>query len=600
MKKKVQRSKLNFNVSYWGSLIRHPNAVYQMNVGVKTQNIRGIFVDESLNNLRKYLYDNIISLRKYNLKIYQTNFEAREKFYQEENKEPSKILDVGEDYDLFDSEIDSDDLEEFYRDFEGSQNDIKENFSSEEALLKNFDVSLINLIKIDETSEINSKIFPKSYICTKCDYFIIFNDEYRGDLFCPNCKKEKFSIKMQQYNYLFTCPVCANIEPIAPFWEYDLNGNLIDTQNLPFKCLDPNCKGSLNLFRNEKNTANSFWYCSKCKLGYRRFIKAKSREHRVYNFHNKCKIFLDGGDPLPIKYDFKRNSARNLNPLIFEYLSIENKEISYESLKEAFEKIEEGNRWELNRLEPYYKKLFESLYNIEDVFIVHNLKNQTCCLGYESSSKDEKLLQFKKKIFFETFNSQYNVFFFENIGNGLVIKLNTKELVNNLKKIVEISEDTNYTTLIEDFIDRLNNEDIQDLLKSDSPEVGLFKAIHFFSHVILEEVKNKIGLDVFRTKILLRDGVILIYEVEKVMSGGLIQLTLNEKSRNIFFSLFCFDIINKIKDCNNDCSDYCQKCSFINDFFCRPLIYYENVRNKWLPPNSLLSRDLAGKIIIRD
>ena len=596
----MQSSKLNFNVSFWGSLIRHPDAVYQLYVGVKTQNIRGTFVDESLNNLRKYLYENIISLKKNNLRIYRTNLEAREKYYRERDKKKSKSVDVGQDYDLFDSDIDTDDLEDFYRDFEEIQKNMKDELSSEDALLKNFDLSLINLIKIDETSEINSKIYPKSYICTRCDYFITFNDEYRGDLLCPECKKENIDLQMQQYNYVFTCPVCANIEPIAPFWEYDLNGNLYDTHNLPFKCLDPNCQGFLKLFRNEKNPANSYWYCSKCKLDYRKFIKAKSKEHRVYNFHHKCKIFTNEGNPLPIKYDFKRNSARNLNPLIFEYLSIENKEISYESLKESFDKIEEENRWELSNLEPYYKKLFETLYSIDDVFIVHNLKNQICCIGYESNSKDEKLLIYKKKQFFETFNGQYNVFFFENTGNGMVIKLDKEELVKNLKKIAEVPENINYSMLIEDFLERLKDEDIQDLLKNNSPEVKLFKAIHFFSHVILEEVRNKIGLDVFRTKLLLRDGVILIYEIEKVMSGGLIQLTLNEKSRNVFFSLFCYEIINKIKDCNNDCNDYCQKCSFINDFFCRPIIYYENVRNKWLPPNSLLSRNYAKEIIIKD
>ena len=156
-----------------------------------------------------------------------------------------------------------------------------------------------------------------------------------------------------------------------------------------------------------------------------------------------------------------------------------------------------------------------------------------------------------------------------------------------------------YDLLILRFFERLNNTPIQDFLKSDDPDAKLFKSIHFFSHAILNGIVKKIGMDVFRIKLLLKDAVIFIYEIDRVLSGGLNQLTLNEGSDNTFFSLFCYEILPKIKECNNLCEDHCQKCSFINDFYCRPLIYYENTEKKWFPPNSLVSRDMAKIIFLK-
>lgn len=592
--------------TFWKSLLRHEGAIFQSAFGLQTVRINGKYIEGGHHDLRKYIYEHILTLKKSDIETCEQNLKARISY--EEKKRgttTSEPVELGSAYDTFD-DINHGDLDKFYERFEPKEEDLKEEIKSERLGLNSIDISKIELIKIDENARMETKIFPKSYLCPVCDYYIIFSDDYPGDLLCPDCKEKNKKVRLNQNNFVSVCPICAKIVQIAPFWEFDQKGLKLGSKNNPFNCLDSKCNGKIKLRLNEKYLGASYWHCSQCTLSYKKFIPGSSHEHKVINYHHECKIYDRAGTPLAVKYMFNRNSARLLNPLIFEYITISNKEVNFKTLKEGFSKAktESKRTWELNNLEQYYLSIFKDTYNIEDVFLVGGFKIQTCCFGYESNNQDEKYLKFKRRQFFrDATKGIYKVFFFENEGNALVIKLNKSEII---KKLVEalglkVPEDDVefYDLLILKFFERLNNTPIQDFLKSDDPEVKLFKSIHFFSHVILNGIVKKIGIDVFRIKLLLKDAVIFIYEIDRVLSGGLNQLTLNEGSENTFFSLFCYEILPKIKECNNLCEDHCQKCSFINDFYCRPLIYYENTKKKWFPPNSLVSRDMAKKIILK-
>ena len=107
-------------------------------------------------------------------------------------------------------------------------------------------------------------------------------------------------------------------------------------------------------------------------------------------------------------------------------------------------------------------------------------------------------------------------------------------------------------------------------------------ALHTFEHAIFKQALAQVGLDDFGSKILLRDGVIVLYERRDIGYGGVVQLTAGQG-----FLQLMRGAKSIVEDCNHDCGKGCLACVYITDAWCMPFLRDEV---GWYPPNSLLMR----------
>ena len=153
-----------------------------------------------------------------------------------------------------------------------------------------------------------------------------------------------------------------------------------------------------------------------------------------------------------------------------------------------------------------------------------------------------------------------------------------------------------YKEFIDKALDILSNPDVrslQDLLNNSSGLESVY-ALHVLEHALLNKLNEMVGMEIFGSKILLRDAAILIYEREEVAAGGLAQITTQGESA---FSELMRAIRDSIMTCRQACEDACLSCVFVNDFYCQPFLTTEVQRSFPLPPNSLLNRQFAQEFL---
>ncbi|MHA1757335.1 MAG: hypothetical protein ACTSVV_11235, partial [Promethearchaeota archaeon] len=602
--------------SKWQTLMNFPNSLFMIEQSLRTRDIRGQQIDVNNYIPQAEIIYNLILVGE---RIRSDFNDQRYALSARDNLSTTEFDDSHYSIEnLFDfNDFDNNDVDEYFKDnldellvddsFYKSSNDKMDsnklkinisNFFNIPLDLKKININkddldkFIKLIEIQQDSYIEAEIFPKNYHCWNCSHFMLLDSTYRGDLKCPCCKEKL----MEQEALIFICPICASIIPIHPWWERDISS----IYNQEIKCPNSSCSGHIHLFLDTNDLMKSNWVCNECKTNFINHsqIFGKYKERRLILYCNKCGVYSKNKEnSLRIPMKLKPTTARLYDPLRLELITINDKPLSKNNLKENLIDLKNKKNslyWNLEDSDDL-KHLITNKFAIENIFLVQNIKTFNAVFGYQSALPNNQGINPIPNFF--KFNNKYTVYFFEHIGNGLAIELNKKSIIKNFSRL-NIKNNSSYDQLIYTLIEKLKSEKIQVLLNDNkSNEIILLKALHTFIHILLQNLFKKIGLESFRCKILLRDGIILLYEIEDISTGGLFQLTLKSNFR-IELLEYLLDCEKNLKTCIHDCEDFCKQCSFIDDYYCKPFIFEEI--NRWIPSNAFLSRKISRNLILLD
>ncbi|MHA1250993.1 MAG: hypothetical protein ACTSRP_13455 [Candidatus Helarchaeota archaeon] len=601
-------------LSKWQVLMKFPNSLFMVEQSLKSKEIQGQKVDiERYLDQAKKIYKRIIVGERIRENFNRQRFSLLK---QSSNQAQSENLSKVEDFFVFEN-LDNNGLDNFFKDnieqliINELEDENKHNFDNikrPKIIINNFfelssefnkieicqeDIKdQIRLIEIQDDTYLEAKVFPKSYHCWKCGHYLVLNSNYHGNFKCSCCNNGI----LEQEALIFICPICADVLPIYPWWERHPQ----EIQNKVFQCPDDGCEGHIHLFINTENLMKSSWNCNVCNTNFFNNSSkfAKTKERRLIQYCKKCGVYSKFKEnSLKIQMKLKPTTARLFIPFIYESITVNNESLNKQNLEENLKQLHNNNDplyWNLEE-KIHILNLIKNKFAIKNIYFIKNIKTFNAVFGYQSALQNNLNIE-PIPNFFKS-GRIYNIYFFEHIGNGLVIELDLERIEYNLSKLLDIKKKINYRQIIDHLIHRIENDRIQVILNdNESIEFKLLKALHTFNHILLQNVFKRIGLEYFRSKILLKDGLILLYEIDDISTGGLYQLTLETDPIIEILELF-FECEISIKNCIHDCDDYCKQCSFIDDYYCRPFINEEITR--WIPSNAFLSRKLAKDLLLK-
>jgi len=463
------------------------------------------------------------------------------------------------------------------------------------------DPSQIALYEINENTRLETSIYPLSFRCYKCGHYEIINP-MKSNLYCPCCKdgycpscgkstEHKDGIcnichgkikpnSLVQFSFVFGCPRCANLEELTPRVEKlrSVQGTTIPCQNTT-----GNCKGHMHFWMHGSFQA-SYWKCETCnfKLNVDKYCKCHIRPQPEQGIRGKPSIMR------PIV-----TSAPSLtSPLIRSYLYMGDSNVSLDVLAKAHLDSRETDpkAWSLeNQVGNIDLKILKEKYGVANAFTVPKITTLTIVYGYRSGisshpitiTDDERLAQLFK------WGSKYHAYVVRTDGRGLIISLDKKKMMEILRKNNHTSFET-YDEYVNHHLDGITRSEFQTII--DNPQLfPIVTILHSIEHALFRSLLDQIGLENFGSKIMIRDCSIVLYEREDFGIGGISQVTAGNQASE--FKRLLSSSERQLRICPQLCDIGCIACTFINDFNCQP--YLPNEVNRWLPPNSLLNRDLS-------
>jgi len=465
------------------------------------------------------------------------------------------------------------------------------------------DPSQILLHEINDNSRIEAGIFPLSFRCYRCGHYQI-TDPRNPNLTCPCCKVGYCSecgksvehtegkckdcgsqikrSEMTQFSFVFACPRCANMEELTPRVE-----KLRNVQGSTIPCQDTNkdCSGHMHFWMHGSFQA-SYWKCEKCDF------KMKVDKYC------KCHIRGDPDAGIETRPSIMRpivTSAPSLtSPLIKSYLYMGNSDVSLASLQKAHveSKDTDPNYWNMiDDMTELDVNVVKEKYGITNAFTVPEITTLTIVYGYKSGisshphtiPEDQRLAQLFRS------GDKYHAYAVKTVGKGLVIVLDKKKIIEVLQKN-NLTKYDNYEELVQHTRNHMATSNFQSLIENvqNLPLVGL---MHSLEHAFFKGLTDITGLENFGSKIMLDDCCIVVFEREDLGIGGITQITKGKQGTE--FKRLLRYAEKQLRICPQFCNGGCIACVFINDFNCQP--YLPNEVQRWLPPNSLLSRGLSNQ-----
>jgi hypothetical protein len=432
--------------------------------------------------------------------------------------------------------------------------------------------SNIELREITDASTMQVRIYPRTFVCTRCGHYQKV-DNTAVSLRCPCCKKGW----LQQEAIIHICPRCAEVEELIPedIPKIDDRGWLV--------C---KCGGHLHYYGRDR-VATIRWRCKKCGSRYPQWGRGRAIDRSC----SKCSIREkdESGKGKITKMYIDRTAGSNTYALAFSTIRIGDEPVTLSVLqgRHQQDRDESLKTWDMNQL--FQEQLtgpeqlmFRVMFPIIDAFLVSNVLSSTVVYGYSTRKgtikEEERLPQF----FYDDKGNRYRAYVVNEQGRALVIVLDKERLARAAQRDKPTAQWLSYDQLVEQEVSVLNTRG-RFQQNIDTPEdFPLIAALHTLEHAVFKQAIAQVGLDDFGSKILLRDGVIILYERRDIGYGGVVQLTAGQ----------CFLQLMRgaksiIEECNHDCDKGCLACVYITDAWCMPFLPDEV---GWYPPNSLLMR----------
>ena len=438
--------------------------------------------------------------------------------------------------------------------------------------------SNIDLREITDASSIRVRIYPRTFVCTRCDHYQVVDDTVT-DLKCPCCKKGY----LQQVAIIHICPRCARVEELIPedVPKIDERGRLV--------C---KCGGHLHYYGRSR-VATIRWRCKKCGSQYPQWGRGRAIDRSC-----SCSIWeKDELDKAKVsKMYIDRTAGSNTYTLAFSTLRIGDAPVILSVLQARHQqdRDESLKTWHINdlfreQLNGQERLMFQAMFPIREAFLVSNVLSSTVVYGYSTRKgtikEEERLPQF----FYDDKSNRYRAYVVNEQGRALVIVLDKERLAKAVQRGRSTAQWLSYDQLVEGEMSALNTRG-RFQQNIDAPEdFPLIAALHTLEHAIFKQAIAQVGLDDFGSKILLREGVIVLYERQDIGYGGVVQLTAGQG-----FLQLMRGAKSIIEDCNHDCEKGCLACVYITDAWCMPFLPGEV---GWYPPNSFLMRQEAVAVL---
>lgn len=454
----------------------------------------------------------------------------------------------------------------------------------------------IDLVEITDRSRIFTDIYPLTFRCRRCGHFQVLTGS-ETDLSCPDCKERKNRAdsqepvpQMVQESIIFICPHCATIEELTPW-----GTTLKDARSGVFDC-PRKCGGHLHFYRWDR-LSNAYWQCTKC--GW--------QEKPVRRNCGSCSIYSDGrtneqnseqndeSQVWPMRLN--PTSATNTYSLQKTFVEVNKQDITLDLLraKQRQDQATGKRSWQLpdlmSGLDQFTRKAFQDTYDLADAFIVNDIESSTAVYGYTSRVNSSKPIREGERLSkgFPRKGGRYRAYLIKSTGRGLVLAFDKVKVAAIAQEGQPRTKLRSYDELVEDELMTLEAGIFQENLDN-SEGFPVMAAMHAIEHALFKKATEEAGLEVFGSKVLLRDAAVLLFEREDVGEGGVIQLVTGEQ-----FLRLANGIYGELSSCGQNCDKGCLSCTFITDFYCAPFL--ETECSRWYPANSFLDRSLAGRII---
>lgn len=450
----------------------------------------------------------------------------------------------------------------------------------------------IELREIRDGTRIRVRIYPRTFVCTRCGHYQIV-DNATSDLVCPCCKgkmeregKTHGFPRLRQEAMIHICPRCARVEELIPEDIQKIENGLL---------VCPKCGDHLHYYGRERvNTIT--WRCRRCRQYYPQRGRGRAIDRSC-----SCSIWEpdEEGKRRVSKMYIDRTAASTTYALDFSLLRIKDQPVSLSVLQQRHRDDEaEGIRtWHLDhfweRLSEPEQRWFRQKFPVQEAFLVSNIRSSTVVYGYSTRKapdqirEEERLLQF----FRDDRTNMYRAYVVNEQGRALVIILDKERLAQAVQGKTPTFQRRCYDDLIAEEIVRLNERSLFQENVDRPDTLPLIASLHAIEHALLKQAVAQVGLDYFGSKILLRDGAIILYERQDIGYGGTVQLTAGAG-----FLELMNEVEQTLAACPHDCEQGCLSCTYINDAWCMPFLPDEIER--WYPPNAILLRKEAAQAMM--
>ncbi len=452
-----------------------------------------------------------------------------------------------------------------------------------------YSFSDIELAELAEDSEVISVPYPRGYRCSSnsCSHYsVVSPEEVRDGKRCPDDSRS-----MKRFPYLFVCPRCAYHEQASPHramqQRYDdpqPNTVIDDNENRDrVACPRDDCSGHLHVDLGDRLGSVNF-VCSACS--------------QRYGFEGDCpkchKPETEDSPAVTSELRPKPIDARHTQPLLLEDIDSPSG-TSLAALREASredKRDQDEFHWDLEKVASGSVETFRETFALNDVFSVSDLDTVSGVYGYESDVESRGTDLDERGRLVRTFRSDKDdydrcAYITRQTGRGIIF-----DLRNDIIEDVIGGGEATYGEIASRELELLGDLEPSDITEGTTLE--LIPLLHAYQHALYQAAIEEAGLEDFlASKLLVEEGAIILVENRHVGAGGLSQITMNQTGGVLLRTLQRAEEI--LKDCSRECDDACLACVFGEDAKCHPFVSREV--EGYVPPNSLLNRELAARVI---
>ncbi len=432
----------------------------------------------------------------------------------------------------------------------------------------------VDLRLIDENSEVQGAIFPTLFLCDSCHRYYNLDPNGAESLRCTFHKEDS---ELHQLNVVYSCPRCANIEPLLP---YNTFSRKLATGWI-------HCTSGHGLFLDiGANLSDAHWRCevTSCPSNIN-----TQRVNRLCSICNISDEELLAGETTSIMAPRSATSGEIAVPLTVTFVrDAQGRDVQLASLKTQHR--DTMHSFTMSTVEPSAAKWLRRL-GATEIFDVPQIQSLLAVYGYRSEIRPKPPVPDDERYprFFQVQPGVQRFRAFATIteGRGLIIGLNKTKLARLLSGGNGEGQDYERRFMAEsENVARLG---LQDLLTADG-EKNVFvmtKLLHAIEHALRSSLVTEIGLEDFDSRMLVADAAILFFETRDLADGGITQLSQHSGQ----MTSWLVRGIRRIQECPQLCDSSCIACIKTDNTSCHGFLTREY--NRWMPPNLLLDRTIA-------
>jgi hypothetical protein len=462
----------------------------------------------------------------------------------------------------------------------------------------------VSFILVNDQVHVRTRIFPRTFHCKNCGHFAALDPAHPpATLDCPCCHRGR----LVQEPIVFGCAKCATIRELTPRGQRIGATERRKTQRLEdllgsfIQC--PDCAtGHIHLEKHDTNLVTRWqWNCTEC---------ASYRNQEIQEFCLNC--YLPPGDapdqPREIisMNAFPASASNALRSLIHIQMFTGQEPLEPNTLYQTAQTVAQNwpDYFELVRAASEASQLtqedisFIQQASLTNAYLLNHVKVVTTVYGYRAGGimnhpqspveEDERLAN----LFLDPEGlAKYVCYGMQHEGAALVMELNKRCVMERLAELFPRLNTLSYAQTLEQERAWLAGATLREILESQAQQIPLLTALHGMEHALLTSATRLVGNEVLGSTLFLEAGIILLYERETVGRGGVIQLVNGGPGLLALISATRDQVVG----CARGCADGCPSCMYLLDTRCQ--YHKEEFNNRWLPPNTLLSRTGARKLL---